>query len=287
MIRVIKQNKGKELSKVAPSKLIDGPWLLSKKYDGHYVQIHYDGNHKLVRFYTSGGKDFYLEDLAEFIKRHFEFSFVIECEFNYNCEGFLGDRGKSAILTTYRTAWLNADIVYGDPDKDIFRVVDVLDRQGDFESRAQWLVTRFGLFTSWFKVPIQTPCPSLKAAQLTVKRWVKEGYEGGMLKSPNHLYQPGKRTNDIIKLKLRPTADLLCIGETVGTGKYVGMLGALVLQDSDGRTVQVGSGLSDSQRALPNNYYIGKIIEIEYEQILDTYIQPTFKWVRGDKEQSD
>ena len=73
------------------------------------------------------------------------------------------------------------------------------------------------------------------------------------------------------------------MGITEGEGKYKGMIGSLVLQDASGRIVSVGSGLSDAYRSKASIAYIGKVIEIEYEQILDTYIQPTFVTVRLDK----
>ena len=36
---MVKQNKGKDLHKVPQSKLSQGPYYVSKKYDGHYVQV--------------------------------------------------------------------------------------------------------------------------------------------------------------------------------------------------------------------------------------------------------
>ncbi|MCI4436934.1 MAG: hypothetical protein JHC33_09030, partial [Ignisphaera sp.] len=95
------------------------------------------------------------------------------------------------------------------------------------------------------------------------------------------------RNIEFCKYKKRRTADLLCIDTTPGEGKYVGKIGALVLVDSDGRRVQVGSGLSNAERSNPDNYFIGNIIEIEYEQIIDTYIQPTYITVRHDKDKGD
>ena len=61
------------------------------------------------------------------------------------------------------------------------------------------------------------------------------------------------------------------------------MIGALVLEDSQGRRVSVGSGLTDGDRNEHYNAFEGKVVEIEYEQIIDTYIQPTFIRVRYDK----
>ena len=104
-----------------------------------------------------------------------------------------------------------------------------------------------------------------------------------MLIEPHVKYHVGKRVNHSIKLKYRPTADLLCIDVEQGEGKYTGMIGSLVLQDMTGRVVKVGSGLSDFDRTMLSGHFINSIIEIEYEQIMDTYIQPTFIRVRDDK----
>ncbi len=83
---------------------------------------------------------------------------------------------------------------------------------------------------------------------------------------------------------MKPTADLLCIDTLDGEGKYEGMIGSLVLQNSNGVLVKVGSGLSDSDRTKPDNYFIGKIVEIGYESMgVNTYLQPTFTCIRRDK----
>lgn len=107
---------------------------------------------------------------------------------------------------------------------------------------------------------------------------VAKGYEGIMLKHPDWLWADHKtrRTTDLVKYKKRPTADLLVIGIEEGTGKYTGMIGALLVRDKAGRQVSVGSGMSDAERYLNPRHFIGKVVEVFYEQIMDTYIQPTF-----------
>jgi DNA ligase-1 len=112
---------------------------------------------------------------------------------------------------------------------------------------------------------------------------VNKGWEGMYLKHKTHTQRAGKRVNDAIKLKFRATADLLCVDMEPGEGKYEGMIGSLILRDSEGRLVSVGSGLNDIDRQRPDMYFINKVIEIEYEQIIDTYIQPTFVRIREDK----
>ncbi len=281
----IAQNKGKDISKVPNSKLVDRPYYYSVKYDGFYTQIAYNGK-DAVRFWTSGGKEFYLVDMAEYIKSEFDEPFHVECEYTYGCEGKLGDRSYSARLTTYRTNFGKLKLDKGNKFYDNFYVLDMLDMpESNFANRLKRLNKLFRI-KEWFLVPDQI-IVSLADGRNRAKMSVKHGYEGGMLKSPDHIYQPGKRTNDIIKLKMRKTADLLCVGYTEGEGKYKGMIGSLLLRDFDGRTVNVGSGLSDEDRAKSHLSYYGKVIEIEYERVEYTYIQPTIIQVREDKDPTE
>ena len=110
------------------------------------------------------------------------------------------------------------------------------------------------------------------------------GYEGLMLMEPSFKWSDTtSRKTHLCKYKKRPTADLKCIGVLSGAGKYTGMIGSLLLEDSEGRRVKVGAGLSDEDRGKSRGYFVGNVIEIEYEQIIDTYIQPTYIQVRKDK----
>jgi len=112
---------------------------------------------------------------------------------------------------------------------------------------------------------------------ILLKKVVENGFEGVMGKSPNWYWKDTKsRTVDLIKYKKRKTVDLLCIGATEGTGKYTGMIGSLRLTDKAGRIVDTGSGMTDEERHLDPSYFIGQVIEVYYETIMDTYIQPTF-----------
>jgi len=288
---MIKQCKGKDLAKVPLSKLED-EFIGSIKYDGHYTQIHKTGTK--VRFFTSGGKEFYIAHIARELLNLFNanIDFVLEAEYIAGTDGKLGNRGRAAKLTTYRTNFekgLGNDCTAGE---DIFKVFDCISysdkSSGDymientpFTKRLEYLKSIY--LGSHLQLVVFTSVFSLSELKKLAKDFVNDGYEGMYLKSPHHRYLPGKRVNDAIKLKLRPTADLLCIDIEEGEGKYLGLIGSLVLKDSEERIVKVGSGLTDEQRMYNSNDYIGKVIEIEYEQILDTYIQPTFVRSREDK----
>jgi len=291
---MIAQCKGKDLGKVSKSKLLQDGWYPSIKYDGNYVQIEKIGN--IIKFWTSGGKQFYIDHIAdELLNRNPNTDFIIECEYIGSSSGKLGDRTKAAKLTTYRTDFSKGLKSITIPGNDIFKVFDciyykeyegqsMINFEYPFRIRKQFLkLINFGTHieaVSDFNKPF-----SLNTIKL--KTFIDEGYEGLYLKHEDHMYEPGKRVNTAIKLKHRPTTDLLCIGYEDGTGKYLGMIGSLILVDSYGREVSVGSGLSDHERSKDFEYFKDKIIEIEYEQIIDTYIQPTFIRVREDKTEGD
>jgi len=289
-----KPQKGKAFDKLPKKTLVtfdNTNYLVSTKYDGNQIFITKHGEE--IRFYTSDWKEFYLDLVADELL-NVDADFVLVGEFLYDCEGKLGDRRKSAILTTYRTNYskgLNNNSI--DEDKTMVKVFDCLrvDKEGNLQTNIPY-ATRLmdvSLITDELQYLDIVDHGFMTGSQAKnfAKDMVNLGWEGVMLVEPNTEYKIGKRVNHSIKLKYRKTVDLLCIDTEVGEGKYSNQIGALVLRDTTGNTVRVGSGLSDIDRNYNPNYYIGKIIEIEYEQLMDTYIQPTFICVREDKHESD
>lgn len=289
-----KPQKGKAIDKL-PKKTMevfdDTEYLVSIKYDGNQIFI---AKYKdTVRWFTSDWKEFNLPLLGSEIAT-IDGDFVLVGEFNYNAKGKLGDRTTAqGKLTTERVNFnkglpcsLNESLVS-------IKVFDILefDNRGIIENKL--FSTRLNAMTKINRLlPVQINVAyqvslSGKQAIEYAKEVVNEGWEGVMLMKPDEYYHMGKRVNHAIKIKYRPTADLLCIDIEPGEGKYEGMIGSLVLSDKDGRVVKVGSGLDDIQRGWHEDNFIDKVIEIEYEQIMDTYIQPTFVCIREDKIESD
>ena len=292
---MVPQTKGKALENISPSKLDKNcMYMVSTKYDGNYIQIVKTSAN--VKFFTSGGKQFYWEDLAlEILKKYEGINFVIEGEYIELTNGRLGDRPRAAKLTTYRTNFTHRmPSALGDEKVMIFDVLHMSGPKAKYcciegynaVERYETLLDCFYNKVPGIEVAMQTAM-CLDDAISKAKSLVKDGWEGVFAKAEYHVLAPGKRVNSAIKIKYRKTVDLKCIDVEDGEGKYTGMIGSLVLTDSKGRVVRVGAGLSDSDRSLPIDYFIGKIIEIEYEQIIDTYIQPTYIGVRNDKRESD
>jgi DNA ligase-1 len=119
----------------------------------------------------------------------------------------------------------------------------------------------------------------------------KAGKEGTIVKNINHMWVP-KRSNELCKLKAIETADLMVVDVIEGTGKYVGMVGALKCKTEDGLLeVNVGSGFSDAERKEFFRFgMINSVIEVLYNEVIKSkgkdkasLFLPRFECVRFDK----
>lgn len=128
-----------------------------------------------------------------------------------------------------------------------------------------------------------------KIAEL-LEEEITKGEEGIMINIWDAFYE-FKRTNSLLKCKKFNSCDLRIIGFEEGTGKYIGMLGALICEYK-GNWVKVGSGLTDELRKeIWDNQlkYQDTIVEINFfEETRDSTGKeslrfPTFKDFRPDK----
>lgn len=116
------------------------------------------------------------------------------------------------------------------------------------------------------------------------------GEEGIIIKVANALWEDS-RSKNYVKLKNESSADMLVVSVTEGSGKYAGMIGALNCESSCGKIkFSVGSGLQDPDREKDPSAYLGKIVEIKYNELItaknrDTYSMflPVFIKIRDDK----
>jgi len=129
-------------------------------------------------------------------------------------------------------------------------------------------------------------------AQIIFQRYLESGQEGIILKDLNGPWED-KRAKHQIKFKGELECDLQIVGVQEGTGKYAGMLGAILCESADGVVkTSVGSGFNDEQRSLGSEI-IGKVVVVKYnarirnKQGEESLFLPIFLEIREDKTVAD
>lgn len=113
----------------------------------------------------------------------------------------------------------------------------------------------------------QTVCESTEHLLEFEQEILAKGGEGVMLRNPNSLYQQGRRSWDLMKVKRFITDEAIVIGWKGGEGKYTGMIGSLICEWGD-QEIEIGTGFTDEQRLNPP--IIGSKITFKYFELEDS-----------------
>lgn len=273
---------------LAPSELpnltnLQYPMYLQPKYDG-FRCVYYNG-----KLYTRTGLPFANVNLTTHFSKLFETSENV-------LDGELYMHGKPFNEVS---KILNAD------DKPIpadmkFYVYDCIPiKDWELQKTNMTYTDRLKLMRTVLanindrKKIIDTPTDKINSPQEAVelyKKYLKDGYEGCMLKAVEGKYQWKRvtlRSGEMIKLKPFETLDLKVLEIFDGEGKYEGKAGGIIV-DYNGVSVRVGSGFDDITREVltqNKSEYIGKTVEIKYfEETEDKSLRfPIFIRWRDDK----
>jgi hypothetical protein len=134
---------------------------------------------------------------------------------------------------------------------------------------------------------------SLDAANKIFEEYLAQGQEGIILKDFRSIWE-NKRSKGLIKFKGELECDLRIVGVQAGTGKYEGMLGAILCESADGVVkVSVGSGFNDEHRQTLGDEIVGKIVAVKYNARItnkegeQSLFLPIFVEIRNDKDVAD
>lgn len=131
-------------------------------------------------------------------------------------------------------------------------------------------------------------------AQVFYSQMVDSGEEGAMLKLLSDNWED-IRSKRILKLKEIKDATLRCVGVTPHN-KRPGQIGSLECVTECGELeASFGSGLTDDDRKLPPEFYIGKLIDVKYNQLIKSktagakwsMFLPIFRSIRTDVTKAD
>ena len=298
--------------------------LVQLKADGLFINIIYKPRQQQVNFLSRNMKPMnfhgYLEeeilgmDIAEGIETVIHGEGIV---LNEARDGFLPRKAGNAIIT--KAIEGKKGISEDEASRIFLKVWDMMPlaewrkKKCDFpyELRLRTLdnaVTTSKIKTSSKKLNVipTRMVHSLEEAYDFFDEQLAKGREGCILKNLKGIWKNSSSGNkDCVKMKKKDPADLLCTGtyafkqDTIMRGKTVvdtsNWIGGLNLESSDGKIkVNSGSGLDDEGRALPPEHYIGKIIEVEYNEIITSKTKdtmslflPIIKEVREDKDEAD
>ncbi len=135
---------------------------------------------------------------------------------------------------------------------------------------------------------------TLDEANEIFNKYLTQGLEGIILKDGSGPWED-KRAKHQIKFKGELECDLKIVAVEEGTGKYEGMLGAIVCESSDGVIkVNVGSGFNDTHRkTFKEKDLLGKIVSVKYNARIknklgeESLFLPIFIEIREDKDRAD
>lgn len=208
-----------------------GDWWVSEKYDG--VRGYWDGQHLLTRrgnriaapdWFTAGWPATPMDGELWTGRGRFE-----------QTVGTVRQQQAGA------TAWQSVR----------YMVFDLPGHGGPFRERLAACASHTAALNQrWVQAVAQEPLADFAALPARLEQLVRAGGEGLMLQRSDGLYRPG-RSDDLLKFKPWDDAEAQVIGHQPGRGRHAGRLGALLVRTSDGMTLRLGSGLSDTQRQNP------------------------------------
>ena len=168
-----------------------------------------------------------------------------------------------------------------------FMVFDLPGEPGPFTERLSKLNTGVGkLAVPWVQAVPQSKATTHAALQSQLKQITKASAapsaEGLMLHRGSSLYK-GVRSDDLLKVKTHNDAEAKVVGYVPGKGKYVGQMGALLVEmpgvnGQPAKRFKLGTGFDDALRQSPPA--VGSQVTFRYRGLNDSGIPRFASYVR-------
>lgn len=280
------------------------PIIAQTKYNG--VRVIATVTQAGVKFQTRNGHQFVykaLADLLEHAKLHENDEFILDGELTLGLSNTSNHTDVSGIVNSALkgTPITNEGFVFTMFDTMSLSEFEAQECDEYYDRRYQNLVYRLGHIAisvpasqhALVDIAKNNICSTREEVQALFEKHLADGFEGLILKSWTHKYA-FKRSKAWAKMKATKTVDLRCKGIKYGTEstKYDGLIGSLECYGNvEGRDVEVfvSSGLSDNDRTKPEYEYIGNVIELKYNSLIQdkhtlqwSLYLPRFVTIRGD-----
>lgn len=132
-----------------------------------------------------------------------------------------------------------------------FMVFDLPAQPGTFDARIPVLKNLIAtLAQPWVQMVAQSKIKDQQTLQAVLQNNVDQGGEGLMLHRGEAPYR-GKRSDDLLKLKLHDDTEARVVDYLPGKGKHLGVMGALIVETPQGLRFKLGTGFTDAERRQP------------------------------------
>ena len=215
---------GRNISEdVKNRKIFDKEWYISRKINGVRCLIYYDG--KKIRTSSRGATNY---DLAVF---HIINHPILEKFFKNHPDAILDGEIYKAGLSLNKISGICRTQATVDDGKDLqFYWYDIVDLEQPFSERwktmNEWSkelqLSEFDPYKHFSdsELHIQFLPQEIISGFNNMKelhdKWVKEGWEGAVIRNPDSVYKPGSRGNDWIKIKVYQDAEYPIVGISEG-----------------------------------------------------------------------
>lgn len=234
----------------------------------YFVSEKLDG----VRAYWDGSKLFFRSGRPIYCPQWFTEGFP---DFPIDGELWMG-RGKFEELSAAVRRRIAVDYEWKQIKYCLFELPNGI---GNFEQRLQTLRSLpERLKISWLTVMNQTKFETKEKIYNYFSSLMASGAEGIVLHLADAEYID-KRTDKILKFKPYFDAEALVLKHLSGSGKFAGLMGALLVQDRDGKQFRLGSGFDQELRKNPPP--VGSWLTFRFRDVTEkgiprfaTYLRP-------------
>lgn len=146
-----------------------------------------------------------------------------------------------------------------------YMIFELPDFSGSFSQRVEQMrVVTAQAQLAWLQAVPQFQVANATELMARYHEVIAAGGEGLMLHRAEALYHTG-RSDDLLKLKPAEDAEAVVIGYLPGKGRNKSMVGALLVENAEGKRFRIGSGLNDATRRHPPA--VGTTVTYRYQEL--------------------
>ena len=149
-------------------------------------------------------------------------------------------------------------------------MLDDLVNDQTFSSRTDTLGALLRHNQNPYLVPVYTQLVNnIEEALAAQGMFIEQGYEGAMIRNVNGMYEGGKRSANLQKMKSFEDAEYEIVGANEGRGKDSGTVGSFICKIESGQTfsARLQGPYATRKKLFEQGGYIGQLLTVKYQNL--------------------